>query len=553
MRKMKTKKNPIIFLIIALAAVSLYYWQSNSYSRESLKLEIIGPEKVDIAESFEYLVKYKNNGKIRLENPKIIFEYPDYSIVENGLLRQEMSLDDIYPGEEKTYTFEARLLGKEGEARTARVSLSYEPKNLNARFESKTTLTTVIESVPLTFRFDLPSEIEAGKDLTFNLNYFSNIDYPLSNLRIKVDYPTGFEFVKSNPQSLESVEWDIPPLNKTEGGRIEITGMAKASVGEESIFKAELGSWQDGEFVLLKEIFKGVKVVKPALNIEQTINGSSNYIASPGDLLHYEISFQNIGESPLTDLSLLISLIGNDFDLSTIRAIQADYNSGDNSLVWDWKKIGELQFLDIQETGKVEFWVNLKDDWSIASSTGQEAIKTRVYINQAQEEFETKVNSKLEVVQKGYFDDEIFGNSGPVPPKVSETTTYTITWQVKNFYNDVDNVKVKAKLADNVRLTGSIFPEEETSKFTFDSNSRELIWDVGEIKVGKGVLNDAPNVSFQVAITPTSSQRGQVPEIISEVEVMGEDKWTKENIIFTTEGLNTGSFGNTGGSEGIIQ
>ncbi|MBU1877282.1 MAG: hypothetical protein ABH876_01245 [Patescibacteria group bacterium] len=547
------KRNLIVFLVIALALTSLYYWRSNSYSRETLKLEIIGPDKVNIAENFEYLVKYKNNGQSRLEEPKLIFEYPAYSIVDENLLRKEISLEDIYPGEEKTYSFKVRLLGKEGEARTAKVSLSYKPKNLNARFESKTTLTTVIQSVPLTFRFDLPSEIESGKDLTFNLNYFSNIDYPLSNLRIKVDYPSGFEFVKSNPKSLESVEWDIPPLNKAEGGRIEITGRAKVNVGEESIFKAEIGSWQNGEFVLLKEVFKGVRVVKPALDISQKINGSLEYIANPGDLLHYEISFKNIGDSPLTDLSLLITLIGDNFDLTTIKALQADYNSGDNSLVWDWKKIGELQFLDIKETGNVEFWVKLKDNWAISSSTGQEVIKTNIYISQAQEEFETKVNSKMEIVQKGYFSDEIFGNSGPIPPRSSETTTYTIMWQAKNFYNDVDNVKVKAKLSDNVKLTGLIFPEEETLKFTFDSSSREVIWDVGELKVGRGTLNPAPNVAFQVSFTPNNSQIGQMPEIISSAEIIGEDGWTKETIRFSVNGLNTGSLDDIDTAGGIVQ
>jgi len=551
---MKKKKiNLIAFLIIALAGISLYYWKSNSYSKETLKLEILGPDKIDVAENFEYLVKYKNNGQTRLEEPKLIFEYPAYSIVEENLLRKEINLEDIYPGEEKTYNFKARLLGKEGDARTAQASLSYKPKNLNARFESKTTLTTVIQSVPLTFRFDLPSEIESGKDLTFNLNYFSNVDYPLSNLRIKVDYPSGFEFVKSTPQSLEKVEWDIPPLNKAEGGRIEITGRAKGSVGEESIFKAELGSWQNGEFVLLKEVFKGVKVIKPALDIGQKINGSLEYIASPGDLLHYEIFFQNIGDSPLTDLSLLVTLVGDSFDLATVRAPQTDYKSGDNSLLWDWKKIGELQFLDIKETGKVEFWVNLKNNWDIASSVGQEVIKTKIYISQAQEEFETKVSSKMEVAQKGYFNDEIFGNTGSIPPKSSETTTYTIMWQVKNFYNDVENVKVKAKLSDNIRLTGLIFPEEETLKFTFDSNSREMIWDVGELKVGRGVLNSAPNVAFQVAFTPDSSQRGQTPQIVGLVEIIGEDSWTKEIIRASADGLNTGSLDDTSGANGVVQ
>jgi hypothetical protein len=228
-----------------------------------------------------------------------------------------------------------------------------------------------------------------------------------------------------------------------------------------------------------------------------------------------------------------------------------DYKSCDSFFVWVWKKIGVLLLLVIKEIGKVEFWINLKDYWDISSSTGQEIIKTKIYISQAQEEFETKVNSKLEIAQKGYFEYEIFGNSGPIPPKSSQTTTYTVMWQAKNFYNDVNNVKVKAKLANNVKLTGLIFPEGETPKFTFDSNSREMIWDVGDLKVGQGVLNSAPNVAFQVSFTPDNSQVGQAPEIISQVEIIGEDSWTKETIRASSDGLSTKSFNETGG--GIIQ
>jgi len=528
----------IIFLII-LAAIAFWYWQSNLYSKESLKLEILGPEEVEIAESFEYIVKYKNNGKARLEEPILIFEYPEYSIVEDNILRKEKELEDIYPGEERTYRFKVRLLAKEGEAKTAKASLSYRPKNLKARYESQTTFTTIIKSVPLTFRFDLPSKIESGKEFNFALNYFSNIDYPLTNLRVKVEYPPDFEFITSAPQSLENIEWALSPLNKAEGGRIEIEGKIRGEVGEQKIFKAEFGNWQEGEFILLKEIFRGVEIIKPALYITQQINGNPEYTASPGDLLHYEISFQNIGGEPLTDLSLLTTLLGESFDLKTLKAPRGDYQPGDNSILWDWKRLGELQFLDVKEEGKVEFWVKLKDQWEIASSEGKETIKTRIYLSQAREEFETKLNSRLEISQKGYFEDEVFGNSGSIPPRTGETTTYTIMWQVKNYYNDVKNVKVKAKLGENIKLTGEIFPEEETSKFTFDSESKEIVWEVGDLKVGRGVLNPPPNIAFQIAFTPNVSQRGQAPEIIKEVEITGEDTWTKETLKFSTNSINT--------------
>ncbi len=539
----------ITFLIIALAIIigiaGLYYYQKNIYSKEILKLEILGPTEAELLQEVEYIVKYKNNGNTRLEEPELIFEYPEYSLPsDGGPLRITKKSDDfggaIYPGEEKSFRFKARLLGKEGEAKEARVILTYRPKNLKARYEGNTTFTTVIEKVPLTFDFDLPSQIESGKELKFRLNYFSNTDYPLPGLRVTVEYPSDFEFIGSIPGSLEKTEWDIGLLNKADGGRIEITGKVMGEVGEEKVFRAKIGSWQDGEFILLKEIARGINIIKPALHISLLINGNPELIADLGDSLHYEIFFRNIGEEILTDLSLLVTLEGPALDLGTIQAPAGENESGDNSIIWDWRRVGDLQLLSPQEEGKVEFWVKVKDGWEIKSTEDKNPqITTKIYLSQVREEFVNKINSKLEVVQKGYFEDEIFGNSGPVPPRVGESTTYTIIWQAKNYYNEMKNVKVKAVLPRNVRLTGKIFPEEEADKFTFDSNSGELVWNIGDLMAAQGILNPAPNIAFQIVFTPDASQWGTMPQLISEAKINGQDQWTGETIETTSPSIGT--------------
>lgn len=537
-----------IFIIIITTIVGIlgfYYYQKNIYSKEILKLEILGPEEVDLLEEIEYIVKYKNNGNTRLDDPELIFEYPKYSLpVKETSLRITKGADElggaIYPGEEKTFRFKARLLGKEGEAKTAKAALSYRPKNLKARYESSTTFTTIIKKVPITFEFDLPSKIESGKDLRFRLNYFSNTDYPLSNLRVTIEYPSNFEFTESVPFALDKMEWEVGLLNKAEGGRIEILGKIRGEVGEEKVFQAKMGSWREGEFILLKEITRGITIIKPALHINQLINGNPELIANPGDNLHYELFFRNIGEETLTDMSLVITLSGSAFDFKTIQAPEGEYETGDNSIIWDWRRVRDLQLLSSQEEGKVEFWIKLKKEWEIQSLEDKNPkIKTKVYLSQVREEFINKVNSKLEVVQKGYFEDEVFGNSGSIPPQVGETTTYTIMWQVKNYYNEIKNAKMKATLPKNVRLTGKIFPEEEADKFTFDSISRELIWNIGDLMVAQGILNPASNIAFQISFIPEAGQKGQRPNLIEEVRITGEDQWTKETLEAASDAINT--------------
>ena len=507
-----------------------WYYQRNIYSKEILKLEILGPDEADMAEEIEYAVKYKNNGNIRLEEPRLIFEYPEYSIIGEGKLpRQEIVLEDIYPGQSETLYFKGRLLGKQGDIKTARAWLSYNPKNLKARYESETSHAAKIKSVPLTLEFDLPSKIESGGELNFRLNYFSNADYPLSGLGIKIEYPSDFEFTSSDPKTLGENEWEIGLLNKAEGGRIEIAGSLLGNVEEEKIFKAQLGIWQLGSFVVLKESIRAVKIVTPSIYISQQINGNPQPIASPGDALHYEILFKNIGEEPFRNLFLVAKLEGNAFDFQTLKAPLGEFEVGDNSIIFDWRRVSDLQFLDAQEEGKIEFWISLKDNWvSSGSQDVNPVVRNRVYLSQATQEFITKINSKIEVVQKGYYTDEVFGNTGPIPPEADRATTYTIIWQAKNYYNDVNNMQIKAVLGRGVNLTGKIFPEG--TNLTFDSVSREIVWKLDNLAAGKGVLDIGPNVAFQISFIPKPSQAGQTPELIGKATITGEDQFTGQMI-----------------------
>jgi hypothetical protein len=550
-------KNKIILLIIivvlVLAGLAFWYFQRNAFSKDVLKLEILGPDTIEAGQKVDYILKYKNNGEITLTNAKVIFEYPEYSLVEIGKLRQEFQLEDIYPGKEQTMDFSARVFGQENEAKKAQAWLEFQPKNLKARYEVSTSQSAMIKFSPLTFEFDIPSKIETEKDFSFSLNYFSNIDYPLSQLRVKIDYPANFEFSQSQPKAMDEAEWQLPLLNKAQGGRIVITGRFNSGVGEQKIFKATLGMWQDNQLVALKETTKGVEMIKPMIYLSQLVNGSSDYIPNPGDVLHYEIFFKNIGQSSFENLFLVVGLEGSLFDLESLRAPGANYHQGDSSLVWDWKTNSQLRLLAEDDEGKLEFWINLKNELPQSMTSENLIIKDTVNVAPAKEEFSLKVNSKLVLEQRAYFDDEVFGNTGSLPPTVDQPMTFTIIWKLKNFYNDLRDVKVRTVLPSGVALTGQLFPRE--AKFAFDSQSREIIWDAGDIPASQGLTNEAPNFSFQVSVTPQSSQRGQAAGLVSSAKASGEDTWTQEIIEASADAVNTGILSDTGfiSSKGIVQ
>jgi hypothetical protein len=534
-KKMKFNR---IFLTILILGLILGIWtiKRNIFSKEVLKFEILGQSEISVGEINEILVKFKNNGNFRLEDPELVVEFPEGTQTENEeiLTRKVITKEEmegmIYPGEEKSFSFKLKFFGKEGETKEIRAFLTYRPKNLKSFFKNETKFTFKLK-VPLTFEIDIPPQIESEKEFRFNIYYFSHLSSPLSNLKIQAEWPSGFEFIDSQPKSIEQKAWLIPTLNKFEGKKIEILGKIHGEVKEPKIFKAKIGFVYEGQFIILKEISKAVEIAKSSIFVRQEINGNPEYSPFPGEWLHYEIFFKNVGEKPLENLLLLCTLSGDAFDFSTFKSDTGSLQENQKTIVFDWQKNSSLKLLQPLEEGRVDFWIKLKDS---PREIQTPLLKSTIIIGQTKQEFITKLSSTLEFSEKGYFFDEVFGNSGPLPPKVGEKTTFTIFWQVKSTFSPIKDVKVKSKLPENVSLTGKIFPETEISKFSFDSDSREILWAIGDLNE-----KESKTLAFQIELLPQKSDVGTTPKLIEEIEVLGYDPLVQKEVKLTFPGITT--------------
>lgn len=522
----------IIFLSLIVFVLGIYIFKKTSFSKEVLKIEILGPEKISIGETAEYLIKYKNNGTVRLENVLLYYQCPESSLAPEGSQeRAEIVLPDIYPGQEKNYFFKCIIFGKENDKKTAKAFIIFSVKNLKSRFKAESTFTTILKPIPLTFEFDLPSRVEPEKPFRFYINYFSNSPLSLSQLKIRLFLPEDFEILNQKPEPSSGLEWEIPVLNEAEGGKIEISGKILGEVGEQKLFKASLLMKVKDDLFVLKEIFQRVEITKPTIFLRQEINGNPQYIASLGDLLHYKIFFKNIGDKTLEKLTLISQLEGEAFDLNTIEVKDGLHQSGDNSIIFDWQKNPKLRILEPMEEGEIEFWVKLKENIS-----GKNFIlKHKIFLGPAKEEFITKIKAKIELSQKGFYQDEVFGNSGPLPPEIGQLTTYTIFWRIKNISNDLASGKLRAKLEKGVKMiAGKFFPEEESLKFSFDSVSGELFYNLGDLKAGQ-----EKTIVFQIEFSPQPEHKGKIVPLISNLILEAEDTFTKSQIIETGNSLDT--------------
>ncbi len=519
-------------IALSLVVIAAFIFWRGSFSKSNIKIEVIGPTDTVAGQESEFIVKFKNNSNVRFDQPRLTVEFPLHTVVSNELprviVKDAEEIGYIYPGEEKTYKFEARLFGSEGDVREVQAMLTFQPKGLSARYSAKTQSSTIIKSVPISFEFDSQSKIESGKTIKMSLKYFSNLDYQLSNLGIEADYPENFNFDKSEPAGDSANNWRIDSLAKGQGGKIQIYGVLSGDIGQEKTFKARLGFWHDGEFVVIKKTEFNIGLQEPSIEIDQTVNGSQKYAASLGETLRYDIRFRNIGKEPYQNLFLAVRLKGDLYDLGTLESVFGEMETSSGTVVWDGKQISELKILAPGEEGSVQFRIKIKSD--IPQDMSNPTLGNKVVVGPNQKEFITRINSRIETLQRVVANDDLFLSEGPLPLRLGQGSQLTVFWDIKNYFNDVENVKVKAVLPANVEYLGAALPESEQDKLIYDPQTREILWKVGDVSARTGFGNQNKFVSFPIKITPNSEQKDKFAEILLDTKIYAYDKWTEQDI-----------------------
>jgi hypothetical protein len=130
-----------------------------------------------------------------------------------------------------------------------------------------------------------------------------------------------------------------------------------------------------------------------------------------------------------------------------------------------------------------------------------------------------------------------FKNTGPIPPKAEEETTYTVVWTVSNTTNSISRAMVRATLPPWVKFAGSIFPGAED--LSYNASSKEITWNIGKIQKATGISSPGREVAFQIIFLPSLSQVNTQPVLINDAILTGFDDFANVNVRVNKNSLNT--------------
>lgn len=553
----------VFFCLAIITFVYISYGGFNTVSSKNIDIIIKGPVAIGGGEELVFDLTLTNNNNVSLEGAGFLIEYPvgtrepvDMSV---ALPREKVDLGSVESGQSVTKTVKAILFGEKDDIKAIKVSVDYKVRGSNATFTKEKNYQLSISSSPVLFSVDYPKEVNNNQDMSITTTLTSNSNTLIKNLLTKVDYPFGFTFIDAVPKpSFDNNVWNIGDLNPKEKRVIIINGKMTGQNDEEKTFRFNAGTsnLNDEKIIGIDFVSKAetILIQKPFFDIKLAINGdfSGNPVLQIGQPIAGDIIWTNNLPTNIQNASIDVTFAGNALNRSSVNADQFGfYQSLVNKITWD--KRGAPILLDIGpgETGRFNFSFNTLgiSSQTLASLRNPE-INLNININafrlsdtQAGENIGNNFSQKIKLTTNVNFTPRIvysvgpFINRGSIPPKAEKETTYTVFWTLSNAFNDLSNVSISASLPPYVTFTNVKSPI--TEKILYNKDTNKIVWSPGEIKAGVGTVSAPRETAFQISFLPSLAQVGLSPDIISEMDFKGTDKFTGKDVIITKDSLTT--------------
>jgi len=547
-----------IFLVVS-GAVGVYKFNQSAFGEEKVSITISGPQEARSGDILTYEVSYKNNNRISLKEAALRLNFPDNfypednpNFISESPSNGRFELGKIARYSEGKITFRGKAFSPTGSLIYIKSELGYKPSNFNSRFVSKHQIGVNIISFPIILEVLAPLKISSGDAIDYLVSYKNKSEENFENIKVKIEYPEGFTFSMANPKASESNNvWYIGHVSKGQEGKIVISGKLEGARDEVRVIRADIGS-SAGEFSSYNKESAGTKIEASPLFITQRVNGLTNLTANAGDSLMFEIDYKNEGSIGLKDVIITEKIDSPALDYTKLSMDnKGAYDPSNRTITWKASDFKELAHLEPGGEGKVVFNIKVKDvipvetaddkNFVISSLAKIDSpdIPTPIESNKiiAGNKIDIKLNSKLGLEVKGYYEDPFIKNSGPLPPTVGLETTYALHWKVFNVSNDLAEAKVETILPTSVVFTGQKYPQDAI--FDYNERTNTLIWQIGNLSAGTGVLMPAKEAIFQVKIKPAPNQIKNSVDLTGASVFSGRDLFTNENVSISVEKKDT--------------
>lgn len=527
------------------------------------------PEKVNVGDTVTYRIRYENQRKVGLKQTSVTVRYPsgfrlasaeplpaaaDEGTVQATSKEDTWNLGPLAAGGSGAITLTGQLLAPPGSNQNLWAVLYYEPENFSSQFQTEASITVTLADAPLKLEVTTPPQATATDTVELKVKYTQQGETELKGVALELVPPTSFTVQKSDPRPVSgsSTQWRIGDVAKEATGTVTITGSFAATASGRQEFTVRAFLIDEPDQPVVAETVAPMALLSGTLLTELKVNGNAtDGVANFGDTLMFSLTYQNNGDEPLQDIVATVYLSSvSDFLEWTTLADRYDgtldeFEAG-RFITWTKDEVPNLGELGPGEKGVIDFSIRIVSN--AGTLTGEQAVRSVATLAVATGDkptdkvevrsnaVTTQLNSNLTLRAAGrYFTDsgDSLG-SGPIPPRVGETTHYVIDWRLTNSVHELRDVTISTTLPERVLWSGS--RTVSVGGLSYDPKSRVVSWTVNRMPIGSEFTYQA---QFEVSVAPAATDVGKVLALTGDIRLTGTDTVTGSPISATRGSLTT--------------
>lgn len=543
------------FIIASAFGAYMFFGGSNTVSADNIEINILGNAFVSGGEELPLKIEIVNRNNVALEYVDLLLEYQEGAGAGESLKRDRVTVGTVPAGGKTEQLVNLILFGQQGTTRDINITLEYRVSGSSSIFIKPELYVVNISSTPVNILVEGPSVTNTNQNISFDITTSLNTENAIPKMMLVVNYPPGFDFKSATPApTFSNNTWVLGDLDKGAEKKIRINGVIVADSGTDRAFNIYTGTAnpQDEQRIgtQLNSQSYVLAIEKPFIDLVLTTGGSSSQevVAQSDKMTQGEIRFTNNLETKITDVEVTAKFSGNVFDVSSVETENGFYDSAKQTIVWNSQTEEMLDEINPGDRGKLGF--AFKPSASASSSARNPEINIEISVRGRDPSvgntfqnitsfIKQKVKFSTSMQMTGYalYNSGPFENTGPVPAVPGQPTTYTILLSVANTTNKVSGAKVKSVLPLYVDWVGAVSPSSQS--VNYDSATREVIWDIGNVEAGTGTTFSPRQVYFKVRLNPSNSQSGSNPNLLLDPTLTGKDTFTQVDIIRNMQPINT--------------
>ncbi len=506
------------------------------------------------ASTFQIIVDNRNQASLQLAD--LIIDYPDGTRDPNNqtqaLTHVRQSVGTIAAGQQVKSTASAIFYGQEGTQQTISVTLEYTLPGSNAIFQKQITANITIGSSPVSVNISAPSEAISDEPFGMDVTISNNSTGVIQNLVLQGQYPFGYSVSSSSPSAeVGGTLWRLGTLAQGASVTVHVQGSINGQDGDQRVFRFVAGTDADPTDTQVNTPFiivpQTLTVRQPFISASIALNGQGGKTVpiSGAQQVSGTITYQNNLTVPITDAQIVLTLVSPILDPNSVSSASGFYQSSNSTITWSKDQEPALASIAPGAQGTLQFmfstlppgqggvaYINPVVDLNVSASgvrQGESGVPETV---SSAASMEADVASALVITAQAFHFSGPFPNTGPMPPVAEQTTTYSVVWTVTNSSNSIANATVSASLPTYVEFVAA----QPGSNITYDSGSRTVTWNIGDLNPGVGYNLPSQSAAFQVSFLPSIDQVTQSPALTSDTRLTGQDRFAQVPINMSVSG-----------------